>query len=101
TYPGGEPIILDTACFSIYSLISNLTSESLVPNNSSARTLDNSVLPTPVGPTNKNEPIGRVFDFNPARLLRTALATRSEERRVGKECRTRRATTPDNEKNEE
>src|SRR5690625_6191741 len=50
------------------SLISKRMSASLEPNNSSAKTFDNSVLPTPVGPTNKKEPIGRYLDFNPARL---------------------------------
>lgn len=74
TYPGGEPIILDTVCFSIYSLISKRTNASRVPNNSSASTFDNSVFPTPVGPTNKKDPIGRYLDFNPARLRRIALA---------------------------
>ena len=34
-----------------------------------------SVLPTPVGPKNKNEPIGRFGSFNPALARRTALAT--------------------------
>src|SRR3982751_4493804 len=34
-----------------------------------------SVLPTPVGPRNRNDPVGR--------------SGRSEERRVGKECRSR------------
>src|SRR5699024_12838440 len=72
TQPGGEPMILGTACFSIYSLISDRKSASRSPNHSSANTLDNSVLPTPVGPTNRNEPIGRYLDFRPALLRRTA-----------------------------
>src|SRR5690625_6137323 len=46
----------------------------LEPNNSVDKTFDNSVLPTPVGPTNKKEPIGRYLDFNPARLRRIAFA---------------------------
>src|SRR5699024_12414463 len=74
---GGEPIILEMECFSIYSLISSLIMDSLVPNNSSASAFVNSVLPTPVGPTNKNEPIGRYLDLSPARLLLTAFATLS------------------------
>src|SRR5699024_12199928 len=66
-------------------LISRRMSDSLEPNNSSANTLESSVFPTPVGPTNKKEPIGRYLDLSPARLRRIALAMRSEERRVGKE----------------
>ena len=42
---------LDTECFSMYSLISKRMIASLEPNNSSANVLDNSVFPTPVGPT--------------------------------------------------
>ena len=34
-----------------------------------------SVLPTPVGPRKRNDPIGRLGSFNPTRPLRTALAT--------------------------
>jgi len=37
--------------------------------------LDNSVLPTPVGPTNKNEAIGPFSSVNPARYCLKALAT--------------------------
>ena len=49
--------------------------ESFVPNSSSANVFDNSVLPTPVGPTNRKDPIGRCADFRPARLRRIAFAT--------------------------
>ena len=59
----------------MYSLISRRTIASFEPNSSSANVLVNSVLPTPVGPTNKNEPIGRCFAFNPARERRIAFAT--------------------------
>ena len=42
-----------------------------------ANCLTNSVLPTPVGPTNKNEPIGRLPSSKPARLRRMASTTAS------------------------
>ena len=44
-------------------------------NKNSASALAVSVLPTPVGPKNMNEPIGRFGSCNPARARRTALAT--------------------------
>ena len=47
TYPGGAPISLETACFSIYSDISNLINST---PRQSANCLATSVLPTPVGP---------------------------------------------------
>ena len=50
---------------------------SLLPNISSANCLANSVLPTPVGPTNKKLPIGRLPSSKPARLRRIALDTAS------------------------
>ena len=75
TYPGGEPTILETLCFSMYSDISTLIIASSEPNTDSASAFDNSVFPTPVGPKNKNEPIGLFGSFNPTLPLRTALAT--------------------------
>src|SRR3954453_13773974 len=48
-------------------------------NRNSASALDSSVLPTPVGPRNRNEPIGRLGSPRPARLRRTA----SERARTG------------------
>ena len=39
-----------------------------------ARHLDSQVLPTPDGPRNTNEPIGRFGSFRPARVRRTAFA---------------------------
>ena len=45
------------------------------PNMVSASALHSSVLPTPVGPRNRNEPIGRFGSFRPTRLRRMALAT--------------------------
>ena len=50
---------------------------SLVPNISRANCLANSVLPTPVGPTKRKLPIGRLPSSNPARLRRMARATAS------------------------
>ena len=45
------------------------------PNISPANALANSVLPTPVGPRNINEPIGRFGSLMPDRARRTARAT--------------------------
>ena len=75
TYPGGEPIILDTLCFSIYSDISTRIMDSSLPNTASASALETSVFPTPVGPKNRNEPIGRFGSLSPTRPRRTALET--------------------------
>src|SRR5438445_98128 len=44
-------------------------------NRNSASVLASSVLPTPVGPRNRNEPIGRFGSESPDRLRRIALAT--------------------------
>lgn len=62
---GGEPISLEVEFASIYSDISNLITLSSAPNNTSASAFEVSVLPTPVGPKNKNEPIGRLGSFIP------------------------------------
>ena len=75
TYPGGDPIILETLCFSIYSDISTRIIASSLPNTASASALDTSVFPTPVGPRNKKEPIGLFGSFNPTLPRRTAFAT--------------------------
>ena len=56
--PGGAPISLDTECFSMYSLISMRTIFCSSSNRLSARALASSVLPTPVGPKNRKEPMG-------------------------------------------
>ena len=50
---------------------------SSLSNKSLARVFASSVLPTPVGPKNKNEPIGRFGSFNPTLPLRIAFATAS------------------------
>ena len=41
----------------------------------SANAFDSSVFPTPVGPRNKNEPVGRLGSLSPTLPLLTALAT--------------------------
>ena len=75
TYPGGEPIIFETLCFSMYSDISTRIMASSLPNTASASAFDTSVLPTPVGPKNRNEPIGFLGSFKPTRPRLTAFAT--------------------------
>ena len=77
TYPGGEPINFETLCPSIYSDISILIIESSFPNKLSANAFESSVLPTPVGPKNKNEPIGLFGSFNPTLPRLIAFATAS------------------------
>ena len=66
TYPGGAPIRRDTECFSMYSLMSILTMLFSSSNNLSANAFASSVLPTPVGPKNRKEPIGFVGSLMPA-----------------------------------
>ena len=48
---------------------------SSVPNMKSASALASSVLPTPVGPRNRNEPMGRLGSFRPTRAVLTARLT--------------------------
>ena len=76
TYPGGEPISFDTVCFSIYSLISRRSIAFSSPNIASARALQSSVLPTPVGPRKINEPTGLFGSLRPTlpRLIAFAIA---------------------------
>ena len=64
-----------TACFSMYSDMSMRTMARSSSNKKSASERASSVLPTPVGPRNRNEPIGRCGSDRPARLRRMALAT--------------------------
>ena len=66
TYPGGAPISRATLCFSMYSLISIRTMFASLSNNAAASDFASSVLPTPVGPRNKNDPIGFVGSLIPA-----------------------------------
>ena len=66
TYPGGAPIRRDTEYFSMYSLISRRTMLDSSSNRLAASAFASSVLPTPVGPKNRNEPIGLVGSLIPA-----------------------------------
>ena len=66
TYPGGAPIKRETEYFSIYSLISRRTMLDSSSNRLAASAFASSVLPTPVGPKNRNEPIGFVGSLIPA-----------------------------------
>ena len=61
----------------MYSDISSLIIAFSSPNKLSANAFDNSVFPTPVGPKNKNEPIGLFGAFKPTLLLLIAFATAS------------------------
>ena len=57
------------------SLMSMRTMAFSSSNRNSASALHSSVFPTPVGPRNRNEPIGRFGSPSPARLRRTASDT--------------------------
>src|ERR1700712_61272 len=61
-----------TAGFSPYTLMSMRTIARSSSNRKSASALASSVLPTPVGPRNRNEPVGRSGSLTPARARRTA-----------------------------
>ncbi len=65
----------ETACFSMYSLMSSRTMFSSLSNIDSASARASSVLPTPVGPRKMNEPMGRFGSLSPARARMTASAT--------------------------
>src|SRR3954469_20003511 len=60
-----------TECFSMYSDMSMRSSALSSSNRYSASALVNSVLPTPVGPRNMNEPIGRGGSCKPGPGART------------------------------
>ncbi len=62
-------------CRSPYSLMSMRTIAGSLSNRNSASVCASSVLPTPVGPRKRNEPIGRFGSPSPARERRTASAT--------------------------
>ena len=66
----------ETEYFSMYSLMSIRTMFFSLSNRASARALASSVLPTPVGPRNRKEPMGRLGSWMPARLRRMASQTR-------------------------
>ena len=57
--------------------MSNLIIAFSSPNKTSANAFESSVLPTPVGPKNKNEPIGLFGSFNPTLPLLIAFETAS------------------------
>src|SRR5660398_319802 len=56
---GGAPTSRVTECFSEYSDMSIRTIARSSSNRKSASAFASSVLPTPVGPRNRNEPVGR------------------------------------------
>gem|GEM_PF-578324 len=74
-YPGGEPISLDTECFSIYSLISILIKAFLSLNKCKESAFAVSVLPTQVGPKNKKLQRGLFGSLSQALALLIAFAT--------------------------
>src|ERR1700743_1203148 len=59
-----------TECFSMTSLMSMRTIALSSSNRNEASALVSSVLPTPVGPRNRNEPIGRLGASKPSRERR-------------------------------
>src|SRR5207249_2595117 len=64
-----------TVCFSWYSDMSIRTMARSSSNRNSASARASSVLPTPVGPRNRNEPIGRLGSWSPARARRQVAET--------------------------
>ena len=64
-----------TECFSMYSDMSTRTIACSSSNRKLASALVSSVLPTPVGPRNMNEPIGRLGSCKPALARLTAVET--------------------------
>ena len=64
-----------TECRSINSDMSILIIASSVSKRNSAKALHNSVLPTPVGPKKRKEPLGRLGSDIPDLDRRTAFAT--------------------------
>src|SRR5690606_39782983 len=67
------PQLCSTLC--PYTTLFRSTMASELSNRNSASALHSSVLPTPVGPRNRNEPIGRFGSDRPARERRTASDT--------------------------
>ena len=65
TYPGGAPISLETACFSMNSDMSIRIRLSLSSKRCAARALARAVFPTPVGPAKRNAPMGRDLSCKP------------------------------------
>src|SRR5207237_977545 len=69
------PVSRATACRSWYSAMSMRTIARSSSKSVSANARASSVLPTPVGPRNRNDPIGRFGSFSPERARTTASAT--------------------------
>src|SRR4029453_2608553 len=61
-----------TECFSMNSLMSTRIRWSSLSNRKPASALQSSVLPTPVGPRKRNEPVGRFGADRPERERRDA-----------------------------
>ena len=70
-----RPINFETECFSMNSDMSKRIIARSLPNRNCASDRATSVLPTPVGPRNRNEPTGRSGFFKPARERRMARAS--------------------------
>ena len=68
----------------MYSDMSMRTIARSSSKRNSASVRASSVLPTPVGPRNRNEPIGRFGSDSPARDRRIAFATARHRRRPGR-----------------
>jgi len=64
-----------TECFSMNSDMSRRTRARSSSKRNSASARASSVLPTPVGPRNRNDPSGRFSSCKPARARRMALET--------------------------
>src|ERR1035437_9756719 len=67
-YPGGAPTSRATEWRSVYSPMSMRTMALASSKRKSARARASSVLPTPVGPRNRKDPMGRLGSESPARL---------------------------------
>ncbi len=72
TYPGAVPVNLEIECFSINSDMSTRINAFSSSNMNSVSALVSSVFPTPVGPRNMNDPIGRFGSEIPTRERRIA-----------------------------
>ena len=66
----------ETVCFSWYSDMSMRIIACSSSNRNSASARASSVFPTPGGPRNRNEPIGRLGSDSPERARRTAFETK-------------------------
>ena len=80
---------METLYFSIYSDISTRIKFCSEPNTVSAKALESSVFPTPVGPKNIKEPMGRFGSFSPTlpRLMACATACTASFCPITRVCR--------------